>query len=159
MGGQLKHAEAENPFWLQICDVVCISWTVLFTFIFDIYSPLNRISTGGQLKHAAAKKGPGSAAGRRTAAVLTESGERRAGKIRVLIAEDNAINMKVARGILDRMGYKQARAHPRWLCAVRVFRVLSRVSAGRAPPADPSQGFLSQEVKGLRRLTAASSSA
>ena len=73
-------------------------------------SPSRRISTGGQLKHAAAKKGPGSAAGRRTPAVLTESGERRAGKIRVLIAEDNAINMKVARGILDRMGYKQARA-------------------------------------------------
>ena len=36
-----------------------------------------------------------------------ESGEERASQIRVLIAEDNMINMKVAMGILRRMGYVQ----------------------------------------------------
>ena len=36
-----------------------------------------------------------------------ESGEEKAAQIRVLIAEDNMINMKVALGILRRMGYEQ----------------------------------------------------
>ena len=36
-----------------------------------------------------------------------ESGEEKAAQIRVLIAEDNMINMKVAMGILRRMGYEQ----------------------------------------------------
>ena len=39
-----------------------------------------------------------------------ESGEERAAQIRVLIAEDNMINMKVAMGILRRMGYEQVRS-------------------------------------------------
>ena len=41
-----------------------------------------------------------------------ESGEERAAQIRVLIAEDNMINMKVAMGILRRMGYVQVAFPP-----------------------------------------------
>ncbi len=63
-----------------------------------------RVASGGQLKAAAPVKNKA----RRPA----ESGEARAAQIRVLIAEDNMINMKVALGILNRMGYKQARKHP-----------------------------------------------
>ncbi|BDA47022.1 probable sensor histidine kinase GacS [Coccomyxa sp. Obi] len=60
---------------------------------------IQRVASGGQLKAAAPVKNKG----RRPA----ESGEARAAQIRVLIAEDNMINMKVALGILNRMGYKQ----------------------------------------------------
>ncbi len=42
----------------------------------------------------------------------TESGEEKAAQIRVLIAEDNMINMKVALGILRRMGYAQVCPSP-----------------------------------------------
>jgi hypothetical protein len=70
------------------------------------------VTSGGQLKQALPKHLAKPSAAMRRAAV-TESGAALAGRIRVLIAEDNAINMKVACGILDRMGYKQARCLPR----------------------------------------------
>ena len=59
--------------------------------------------SGGQLKHAGCKA---AAEARRP----KESGEEKAAAIRVLIAEDNMINMKVAMGILRRMGYEQVHA-------------------------------------------------
>lgn len=59
--------------------------------------------SGGQLKQAGCKA---AAEARRP----KESGEEKAAAIRVLIAEDNMINMKVAIGILRRMGYEQVRA-------------------------------------------------
>jgi hypothetical protein len=62
-----------------------------------------RVPSGGQLKQAGCKA---AAEARRP----KESGEEKAAAIRVLIAEDNMINMKVAMGILRRMGYEQARA-------------------------------------------------
>lgn len=60
------------------------------------------MASGGQLKQASAAK----------KLRRPESGAARAAQIRVLIAEDNMINMKVAMGILNRMGYQQARPHP-----------------------------------------------
>ena len=59
-----------------------------------------RIPSGGQLKQAGSKMAA-------EARKPKESGEEKAAQIRVLIAEDNMINMKVAMGILRRMGYEQ----------------------------------------------------
>lgn len=63
----------------------------------------HRVPSGGALKQAGCKKKGAEPSKRRPA----ESGEERAAAIRVLIAEDNMINMKVAIGILKRMGYQQ----------------------------------------------------
>jgi hypothetical protein len=54
----------------------------------------------------------------------TESGEARAAKIRVLIAEDNMINMKVAIGILKRMGYKQVMKAQKYLPQCMFFPLI-----------------------------------
>lgn len=98
-----------------------------------------RVTSGGQLKQALPRHlaKPGAAALRRAAA--TESGAALAGRIRVLIAEDNAINMKVACGILDRMGYKQARAlhSPAFLPLSRNGKPPAVGPSARSPAACP----------------------
>ena len=107
------------------------------------------MSSGGQLKQALPKRLAKTARDVRRAATL-ESGAARAGRIRVLIAEDNAINMKVACGILDRMGYKQARAPAacsgktvdfadRGCCCSACLGKLSSQIGARSPPMQPLQ--------------------
>ena len=71
------------------------------TWVYLIWqSNVCRVPSGGQLKQAGCKMAA-------DACKPKESGEERAAQIRVLIAEDNMINMKVAMGILRRMGYEQ----------------------------------------------------
>ncbi len=62
------------------------------TSILEARPCVRRVASGGQLVQAGGKK---TAAARRPAA---EAGEARAAALRVLIAEDNAINMKARRG-------------------------------------------------------------
>ncbi|KAK9840570.1 hypothetical protein WJX81_001725 [Elliptochloris bilobata] len=62
---------------------------------------IHKVASGGQLLQACSRK---VATTRQPSA---EAGEARAAALRVLIAEDNAINMKVATSILARMGYSR----------------------------------------------------
>ena len=85
--------------WLQ-CDQPCLPSPSQWSAWPDTGRGGCRVASGGQLKQAGAKKSA-------EAPLPKESGEEKAAQIRVLIAEDNMINMKVAMGILRRMGYCQ----------------------------------------------------